>query len=125
MIVGHGFRRRDAAHAPGARRLHDRADCRSFVRRDTHRPLGWSLPAARELYRRQGGVGRQRPAGLSALAHERDRHRMGAHVLARDAAGRVGGVEENERDKLHARVDVTTGALRPHACGVWSRHLWA
>jgi hypothetical protein len=60
-----------------------------------------------------------------ALADERDRHRMGAHAVARDAAGGVGDVEENERDKLHARVDVTTGALRPHACGVWSRHLWA
>ena len=54
-----------------------------------------------------------------------DRHRVGAYALARDAAGRVGDVEENERDKLHPRVDVTTGALRPHACGVWSRHLWA
>ena len=32
-----------------------------------------------------------------ALAHERDGHRMGAHALARDAAGGVGGVEEHER----------------------------
>jgi hypothetical protein len=28
-----------------------------------------------------------------ALAHERDGHRVGAHALARDAAGGVGGVE--------------------------------
>jgi len=27
-----------------------------------------------------------------ALAHERDRHRLGAHALARDAAGGVGGL---------------------------------
>ena len=29
-----------------------------------------------------------------ALADERDRHRVGTHTVARDAAGRVGGVEE-------------------------------
>jgi hypothetical protein len=29
-----------------------------------------------------------------ALAHERDGHRMGAHAVARDAAGGVGGVKE-------------------------------
>ena len=33
------------------------------------------------------------PSG--ALADERDRHRMGAHALARDAAGSVGGAEED------------------------------
>ena len=31
-----------------------------------------------------------------ALADERDRHRVGAHALARDAAGGVGGVEEGD-----------------------------
>jgi hypothetical protein len=31
--------------------------------------------------------------GDGALADERDRHRMGAHAVARDAAGGVGGVE--------------------------------
>ena len=31
------------------------------------------------------------------LAHERDWHRMGAHAVARDAAGGVGGVEEGGR----------------------------
>ena len=29
--------------------------------------------------------------GDGALAHERDRHRVGAHAVACDAAGRVGG----------------------------------
>ena len=32
--------------------------------------------------------------GHGALAHERNGHRMGAHAVARDAAGGVGGVEE-------------------------------
>jgi hypothetical protein len=32
-----------------------------------------------------------------ALAHERDRHRMGAHALARDAAGGMGGAQPRER----------------------------
>ena len=32
-----------------------------------------------------------------ALAHERDGHRLGAHALARDAAGGVGGVEAGLR----------------------------
>jgi hypothetical protein len=31
--------------------------------------------------------------GHGALANERDRHRMGAHAVARDAAGGVGSVE--------------------------------
>ena len=30
------------------------------------------------------------------LAHERDGHRMGAHAVARDAAGGVGGVTKAE-----------------------------
>ena len=29
-----------------------------------------------------------------ALANQRDRHRVGAHAVARDAEGGVGGVEE-------------------------------
>jgi hypothetical protein len=33
--------------------------------------------------------------GDGALADERDGHRMGAHAVARDAAGRMGDVEEN------------------------------
>ena len=34
--------------------------------------------------------------GYGALAHERDGHRVGAHTVARDAAGGVGGAEESE-----------------------------
>jgi len=30
-----------------------------------------------------------------ALADERDGHRMGAHAVARDAAGGVGGIEQS------------------------------
>ena len=37
--------------------MHDRADHRSFVRRDTHRPPGRSLSPARELHRRPEGIG--------------------------------------------------------------------
>ena len=32
--------------------------------------------------------------GLEHAAHQRDRHRVGAHAVARDAAGGVGGAEE-------------------------------
>jgi hypothetical protein len=40
-----------------------------------------------------------------ALAHERDRHRLGAHALARDAAGGVGGVEQSlEGHTMAARL---------------------
>jgi hypothetical protein len=35
--------------------------------------------------------------GGGALAHERDRHRMGTHAVARDAAGGVGGAQPRER----------------------------
>jgi hypothetical protein len=53
------------------------------------RRAAWSGPArrarlARDLLHERDG----------ALAHERDRHRMGAHAVARDAAGGAGGVEE-------------------------------
>ena len=48
-----------------------------------------------------------RPSPLRDLLHERDgtfaderdRHRMGAHALARDATGGVGGAEEGRRTK--------------------------
>jgi hypothetical protein len=33
--------------------------------------------------------------GDGAFAHERDRHRVGAHAVACDAAGGVGGVDES------------------------------
>jgi hypothetical protein len=32
---------------------------------------------------------------MEALAHERDGHWMGAHAVARDAAGGVGGAEQS------------------------------
>src|SRR4029450_9954771 len=35
-----------------------------------------------------------------ALAHERDRHRLGAHAGARGAAGGVGGAQPHEREEL-------------------------
>ncbi len=34
---------------------------------------------------------------MGALAHERDGYREGAHAVARDAAGGVGGVEDGHR----------------------------
>jgi len=34
-----------------------------------------------------------------ALVDERDRHRLGAHAVARDAAGRVGGVKRLEEPR--------------------------
>jgi hypothetical protein len=42
-----------------------------------------SMPSYHLLHDRHG-----------TLADERDRHRMGAHAVARDAAGGMGGVEE-------------------------------
>ena len=38
--------------------------------------------------------------GDGALADERDRHHVGAHAVARDAAGGVGGVEEGRQGWL-------------------------
>jgi len=38
-----------------------------------------------------------------ALADERDRHRMGAHAVARDAAGGVGGTEEGRGEQTMKR----------------------
>ena len=51
-----------------------------------------------------------------ALAHERDGHRMGAHAVARDTAGGVGGVEEVQSGAmsgadLEARLGVLTKTL--------------
>jgi hypothetical protein len=40
-----------------------------------------------------------------ALAHERDRHRVGAHAVACDAAGGVGGVDEG-RDRKSALIQL-------------------
>ncbi len=43
------------------------------------------------------------------LADERDRHRVGAHAVARDAAGGMGGVEE---DGVNANGGYDVGARR-------------
>jgi hypothetical protein len=44
--------------------------------------------------------------GDGALADERDGHRLGAHALARDAAGGVGGaVPEGGRRAMAARLN--------------------
>jgi hypothetical protein len=39
-----------------------------------------------------------------AFTDERDRHRMGAHAVARDAAGGVGGAEEGRGGQLMMRL---------------------
>jgi hypothetical protein len=65
---------------------------------------GWVRARAGGPY--HGVVGRARLArdvlhdGDGALADERDGHRVRAHVLARDAAGGVGGAQPHERDEL-------------------------
>ena len=41
-----------------------------------------------------------------ALADERDGHRMGAHAVARDAAGGVGGVDEDRLIKLSPKIEL-------------------
>jgi hypothetical protein len=41
---------------------------------------------------------------VEALAHQRDRHRVGAHAVARDAAGGVGGAQTPVRMTDHARL---------------------
>jgi hypothetical protein len=45
--------------------------------------------------------------GHGALADERDWHRVGAHAVARDAAGGVGGSEEGRRRNV-SRYRVAT-----------------
>jgi hypothetical protein len=41
-----------------------------------------------------------------ALADQRDRHRVGAHVLARDAAGGVGGADEDRLIKRAPKIEL-------------------
>jgi hypothetical protein len=41
-----------------------------------------------------------------AFPDERDRHRMGAHAVARDAAGGVGGLEEDGLIKLPPKIEL-------------------
>jgi hypothetical protein len=43
-----------------------------------------------------------------ALANERDRHRMGAHAVARDAAGVVGGAHQGRRGMARPRPEKKT-----------------
>jgi hypothetical protein len=57
------------------------------------------------------GVGDVLCGGDGALAHERDGHRVGAHALARDAAGDVGAVKEQRPMKQ----PMTTGPGSPMA----------
>ena len=45
-----------------------------------------------------------------ALAHERDRHRVGAHALARDTAGGMGGVEARQLGWLGRGLRVRRGS---------------
>ena len=50
-----------------------------------------------------------------ALRHERDRHRVGAHAVARDAAGGVGCVEEGGARSVRARRSAPRAAPVPRA----------
>src|SRR5262249_26762200 len=98
----HGFRRRDAAHEPGARRMHDRTDCRSFVRRDTHRPPGWGLPAARELHRRRPAI------RLSSL-----------RLTARTTASPITGIGTSVENGWRSLADPNYGR---RALAAWGEH---
>ncbi len=61
------------------------------------RPGGNITGVAVEIGNRDApGLRPPTPDRDGALAHERDRHRVGAHALARDAAGGAGGVAEGE-----------------------------
>ena len=42
------------------------------------------------------------------LANKRDRHRAGAHAVARDAAGGVGGDDEGQRPDFLGRLMLRT-----------------
>jgi hypothetical protein len=42
--------------------------------------------------------------GMEHFADERDRHRVGTHAVARDAAGGVGGATTGQRGRLGARA---------------------
>ena len=58
--------------------------------------------------------------GDRALAHERDGHRAGAHTVARDAAGGVGGAQAGGSELIGS--DPALGALeRPRGVGVVTR----
>jgi hypothetical protein len=53
-----------------------------------------------------------------ALTHERDGHRMGAHAVARDAAGSVEGVDEGRRGWLDRATRGRSQAAGPKAISV-------
>ena len=61
------------------------------------------LPLVIHEERREGRARDVLHNGDGALADERDRHRMGAHAVARDAAGGVGGVDESRKRILTMR----------------------
>jgi hypothetical protein len=61
--------------------------------------------------------GRSRSRWHGALADERDRHRVEAHAVARDAAGGVGGVEQGG-NKLNGSGQVFGSLEFP--CGIAS-----
>jgi len=50
-------------------------------------------------------------SGPGAFTDKRDRHRMGAHAVARDAAGGVGGVAERLLIREIPRLTVSTRSL--------------
>jgi hypothetical protein len=67
------------------------------------------LPVA--IFTKEGVPGLRSPALTrydedGALADERDRHRMGAHALARDAARGVGGADEDRLIKLSPKIEL-------------------
>jgi hypothetical protein len=56
--------------------------------------------------------------GDGALADECDGHRLGAHAVARDAAGGVGGVEEDGgRHPMMRSIFVSVAFLSPRRSG--------
>ena len=64
---------------------------------------GWAAPTRKLIGPRQGApspgpmaLGREFDAD-GALADKRDGHRLGAHAVARDAAGGLGGLEAERR----------------------------
>ena len=71
---------------------------RNRVRHEaTERPdAPWSNPLTRSRVAPQRAAGHLLHDRDGALAHERDRDRVGTHALARDAAGGVGGIEEGK-----------------------------
>jgi hypothetical protein len=57
-----------------------------------------------------------------ALPDERERHRMGADAVARDAAGGVGGVEEGEGRQM--KQQIVEGGCTQRPFGFGSKSPW-